>query len=41
MTVQIMKEKDWFFGLSIGKGWFAIDLPYVSVFAEIKEDVKK
>lgn len=40
MSVSITKEKDWFFGFNIGKGWFAIDLPYVSVFAEVNEDVK-
>lgn len=41
MAVQIMKEKDWFFGFNIGKGWFAIDIPYISVFAEVGEDEKE
>ena len=37
MSVRILREKDWFFSFSIGKGYIAIDLPYLSIFAEVND----
>ncbi len=35
--IYITKEKDWFFSFSLGKGWFAIDLPFLSIFIDFTE----
>jgi len=37
MKTIITIEKDIFFSFMIGKGWISIDIPFLSIYVEVKK----